>query len=103
MNTEVQLFKALGDPIRIEMVRRLAEGTSHTITSLSNGLKISRQGARKHIQILVDARAIQLEQHGRETKVILLKDTLDKGKAFIEKLEKQWDMRLEALRRYVEE
>lgn len=99
---EAQLFNALGDPIRLEMVRRLASGTSYTISSLSSGLHITRQGARKHIQVLSDAKLVQLKPEGRDTKVMLLKDTLDQGRAFIEKLEKQWDMRLEALKSFVE-
>lgn len=57
----VELFRALGDPTRLEMVLRLSSGRSQTITSVSNGLEISRQGARKHLQILVDAKVIKLE------------------------------------------
>ncbi len=99
---EVLLFHALGDPIRIEMVRRLAGGASYTISSLSSGLKITRQGARKHLQVLADARVVELKKQGRDTNVLLLKDTLDQGRAFIEKLENQWDLRLQKLKQYVE-
>lgn len=36
---------------------------------------------------------------GRETRVRLVPDALDQANSFIEKLERQWDRRLEALRR----
>ena len=97
----VDLFRALGDPIRLEMVQRLAQSEAHTITTVSKDLPITRQGARKHLQILVDARVISLSRKGRETQVTLLRDTLDQGKSFIAKLEKQWDIRLAALRDFI--
>lgn len=99
----VDLFRALGDPIRLEMVQRLASGKTHTISTVSSKLNITRQGARKHLQILVEAKVIQLKPKGRDTEVLLLRDTLDQGKSFISKLELQWDKRLIALRQFVEE
>jgi DNA-binding transcriptional ArsR family regulator len=96
------LFKALGDPIRLEIVRRLASGEPHTLSTVSRDLHVTRQGARKHLQILADAKVISLNPKGRDTEVRLLRDTLDQGKAFIEQLEKQWDKRLLALKEVVE-
>lgn len=99
----VSLFNALGDPIRLEMVRRLAMGQRHTISTVSQNLRITRQGARKHLQILADAKLVELKPKGRDTEVLLLRDTLDQGKIFIEKLERQWDKRLNALRKLVQD
>jgi DNA-binding transcriptional ArsR family regulator len=98
----VDLFRALGDPTRLEMVQRLARGGNHTITSVSSNLKITRQGARKHLQILEDAKVVSLKPRGRDTEVRLLRDSLDQGRSFIANLEKKWDLRLQALRRFVE-
>lgn len=99
---EAEIFRALGDPIRIEIITRLSSGKPHTISSVSDDLEITRQGARKHLQVLADAHLIMLVPRGRDTDVILQRKTLDKGKAFIAKLEKQWDARLEALRDFVD-
>jgi DNA-binding transcriptional ArsR family regulator len=98
----VEVFKALGDPIRLEMVDRLSSGASHTITSLSRGLKISRQGLRKHLQVLVDSDLVTLSPHGRNTAVRLDKRSLERSKAFITRLERRWEKRLEALRDHIE-
>jgi len=97
-----QLFRALGDPIRLEMVSRLSSGSSYTITIVSQELGISRQGARKHLQILADAHLVSFQEKGRETLVELKKDELMRAKEFIAKLEKQWDVRLEKLKNFVE-
>jgi DNA-binding transcriptional ArsR family regulator len=98
-----ELFRALGDPTRLEIVQRLSSGAPYTITTVSSGLKISRQGARKHIQILADAKIIYLEPRGRDTVVCLDREGLEQGKAFIAELEHRWDKRLEALRRFVDD
>jgi len=98
-----ELFRALGDPTRLEIVRRLSSGSSYTLTTVSTGLQITRQGARKHLQILADAKLVHLEPKGRDTAVILDRETLDEGREFIAKLEKQWDMRLEKLKKFVED
>jgi DNA-binding transcriptional ArsR family regulator len=97
-----ELFRALGDPTRLEMVRRISSGSPHTITTISSGLDITRQGARKHLQILADANVITLVPKGRDTTVSLERDTLEQGKAFIAELELRWDERLEALRQFVD-
>jgi DNA-binding transcriptional ArsR family regulator len=97
-----ELFHALGDPTRLEIVQRLSRGTFHTITTISQGLEMSRQGVRKHLQILADAKVITLKARGRDTRVQLDPQTLEQGKLFITELELQWDTRLEALRHVVD-
>jgi DNA-binding transcriptional ArsR family regulator len=98
-----EIFRALGDPIRLEMVQRLTRDRRCTISAISEGLGITRQGARKHLQVLADARVVALHPEGRDVLVSLETETLDQAKLFIDELEKRWDTRLDALRRFVEE
>ena len=98
-----ELFRALGDPTRLEIVQRLSTGQHHTISTVSSGLNISRQGARKHLQLLADVGMITLVPKGRDTTVVLKLAALDEGKAFITNLERRWDNRLEALRSFVDD
>ena len=98
-----EIFRALGDPIRLEMVQRLTRGSRCTITVISEGLGITRQGARKHLQVLADARVVALQPEGRDVLVSLEPESLDQAKLFIAELESRWDARLDALRRFVEE
>ena len=100
---EAAIYKALGDPIRLEIVKRLAAKSTCTIGELSTNLGVSRQGARKQLQVLVDADIVILEQRGRQTDVSLNKHSLQVARDFIAQLERQWDNRLEALKKYVEE
>ena len=99
----VEIFRALGDPVRYEIVRRLAQQDDWTISSVSRGLDQTRQGVRRHIQVLVDVNLIRLEPRGREVLVQLDAHGIAEAKAFIAEIERQWDRRLDALRRFVEE
>ena len=96
--TEAQVFKALGDPLRLRIVQRLSRGSHHTISTLSEHLGLTRQGARRQIQVLVDARILRLQPVGRETRVSLDTSTLETAREWIATLEQQWDQRLQALK-----
>ena len=98
----VQIFKALGDPIRLEIVKRLSNGSSYTMNNLSKDLGVSRQGARKQIQVLLSAKVVNLEPVGRETLVSLDLSSLELARTFISNIEEQWDQRLMALKNFVE-
>ncbi|MGP9799628.1 ArsR/SmtB family transcription factor [Rheinheimera sp. NSM] len=98
-----QLFKALGDPVRLQIVQRLSHGAALCMGELSKDLGISRQGARKQIQALVSAKVVQLHPVGREVKVQLDAAALAQGRAFIASLEAQWDQRLQALKQFTEQ
>ena len=97
-----EIFRALGDPIRLEIVQRLSRGESFTIGDVSADLGVTRQGARKHLQVLVEANMVKLEPKGRDVYVRFQTDSLDEAKVFIAEVEKRWDSRLEALRQFVE-
>lgn len=99
---EAEIYKALGDPVRLQIVSRLANGSPSTIGELSKDLGISRQGARKQLQVLVAANLVHLVPQGRQTQVTLDTERLVIARKFIAKLEKQWDQRLEALKNFVE-
>ncbi|HXH62441.1 MAG TPA: helix-turn-helix domain-containing protein [Fimbriimonadaceae bacterium] len=98
-----EVFRALGDPVRLEMVQRLTRREAATISVVSEGLGITRQGARKHLQVLADSGVVRLEPHGREVAVRLDAERLESARIFIEEMERRWDTRLDALKRFVEE
>lgn len=96
------VFRALGDPVRLEMVRRLSSGAPATVGTVSSGFGISRQGARKHLQVLADAGLVALSPSGRDVHVQLDAEKLEAARAFIAQLEAQWDARLQKLKEFVE-
>jgi DNA-binding transcriptional ArsR family regulator len=103
MAAVAEVFHALGDPVRLELVQRLAQRQPCTIAAVSSGLGITRQGVRKHLQVLADAKLVVLVARGREVHVQLDASAFEHARAFFDKLERQWDKRLEALKRFVEQ
>ncbi len=99
---DAQIFKALGDPLRLGIVKRLSDGSMYTLSGITEGLGISRQGARKQVQVLVAANIIHLTPDGREVKVELVISSLKSVKSFISDLENQWEKRLGKLKDFVE-
>lgn len=95
-------FRALGDPVRMEMILRLSAEEALTVGDLSSGLPVTRQGARKHIQVLADTRVVSLKQEGRTVKASLNKDVILSMRDWISSLERQWDFRLDRLRQFAE-
>ena len=102
MTNAAVVFNALGDPTRLTIVKRLSIGSYLTITQVSSGLNITRQGVRRHLQVLEDAELIHLKPMGRDVLVQLNPHTLEKAKKMITTLEQQWDKRLKDLKNFVE-
>lgn len=97
-----EVFRALGEPTRLELIQRLVREPKQQIGILTQGLDLTRQGARRHVQVLVDAKLIRLVPKGRDVWVELDPATLNGAKRFIEGLERDWDVRILALKRSIE-
>lgn len=59
------VFRALGDPIRLEIVERLARGGPSATGELLTDLGVSRQAAAKHLQVLEEAGLVVGKKNGR--------------------------------------
>ena len=66
------VFRALGDPVRLALVRELAQRNDQTLFELcmrliNLGHSLSRQAVAKHITVLRDAGLVELTTSGRTT------------------------------------
>src|SRR5689334_12719245 len=61
-----QVFAALGDRRRLSLVQRLSAGPA-SVTVLSEGSRITRQGVTKHLRVLAKAGLVQNRRRGRES------------------------------------
>lgn len=62
-----KVFKAVADPTRREIFNVLVvAGTALSLTQISGHFDISRQGITKHVDLLVDAGLVQIQNQGRE-------------------------------------
>lgn len=80
-----QVFSALADPSRRQVIGYLSARGSATATELTGELPITRQAVSKHLVALADAGLIECERKGRETRYQLTRAGTE------------WDERLGAL------
>lgn len=102
MTAEAEIFKALGDETRLAIVRQLLEMESAPISSLAQNLPITRQGVRKHLEVLEQAGVVALLPKGREVHASLQQQPLEAARLCLEQIERRWDERLAKLKRFVE-
>jgi len=61
-----EVFKALADPTRRELLDRLRADNGQTLNELCHRLAMSRQAVSKHLAILEDANLVATVRRGRE-------------------------------------
>ena len=96
-----ELFSALGDDTRLAVLARLGEG-SLSIARLTDGQPLSRQALTKHLLALERAGLVCHERVGRETLWSLRRQRLDEARAYLERMSRQWDARLDRLKSTLE-
>jgi DNA-binding transcriptional ArsR family regulator len=61
-----EVFKALADPTRRELLDQLFASDGQTLTALDARLPMSRFGVMKHLRVLEDAGLVVTRRRGRE-------------------------------------
>lgn len=61
-----EVFKALADPVRRELLDRLRARNGQSLGDLGDGLGIARQSVTKHLAVLEGAGLVVSEKHGRQ-------------------------------------
>jgi DNA-binding transcriptional ArsR family regulator len=92
------LFRALADPTRRAMIRRLA-GRDCTVSELAAPFDISLAAVSKHVKVLEKAGLIERTVRGRTHSCQLNRRALADARQWIEHYERFWNDRLDALER----
>src|SRR5690242_6994465 len=61
-----EVFKALADPTRRELLDRLRERDGQALSTLEEGFPMSRFGVMKHLRVLEEAGLVTTQKRGRE-------------------------------------
>ena len=96
------VFEALADPTRREVMRRLAEGGPATATELAGDLPVTRQAVAKHLATLAEAGLVTSDRQGRETLFSFTPQPLTDAVTWMPDVGAQWDDRLQALSQSLE-
>jgi DNA-binding transcriptional ArsR family regulator len=99
MNT---VFDALADPTRRLILDRLRMHGSLSVGEVAGPLEMTRQGATKHLDVLVDSGLVRVRREGRRRMHELDALPLAGVRDWLAPYEAEWDRRLERLRRHVD-
>ncbi len=93
-----EVFAALGDPTRLDLVARLARRGPATATELAGELPMTRQAVSKHLDTLYGAGLVDRAKHGREVRYTFVAGPLGDAAAWLADVGSAWDDRIARLR-----
>ena len=97
------VFTALADPTRREILDLLATHGHGTATTLAAALPVSRPAVIKHLAVLDRAGLVAAQRHGREVRYVVVPAPLAETAAWMARLAAEWDARLAAVKRIAED
>jgi DNA-binding transcriptional ArsR family regulator len=100
---QANIFAALGDPTRLSLVAKLIDGRPHSISSLTEGTKVTRQAISKHLSVLENVGLVSSLKVGRESLYELDPMPLESLQDYLAIIAAQWDKALHNLKVFVEE
>jgi DNA-binding transcriptional ArsR family regulator len=99
---KAQIFAALGDETRLQLVVRLSDGQLHSIAQLTADSSLTRQAVTKHLHVLERAKIVHSHRSGRESLFELNPQPLIDLKLYLEIVSERWDRALGRLKLFVE-
>ena len=101
-STPAPIFAALGDETRLRLLARLGSGESMSISRLTAGSGITRQGVTKHLRVLAGAGLVRGSRRGKESLWRLERRQLEEARRSLNLISRQWDESLGKLKLFVE-
>lgn len=102
MAVDNELWSAIGDPTRREMLDLLLASGGGTATSLSDRLPVTRQAVAKHLGVLERIGLVHATTSGRERVYTVDEDQLTRAVAQLSTVRDAWDGRLQRIKRMAE-
>jgi DNA-binding transcriptional ArsR family regulator len=97
-----QVFQALADPSRREMVERLSRGPA-SVSELAEPLPMSLPGVVQHLAVLEESGLVRSEKVGRVRNCRIEADALRRAERWISERRALWERRLDRLGDYLAE
>jgi DNA-binding transcriptional ArsR family regulator len=97
-----EVFTALADPSRRQILAALAANGPATATDLATRLPITRQAIAKHLALLADAGLVAAEPgERRRVRYRLRSAPMQVAQQFLAALARDWDRQLDALKSHL--
>ena len=94
MSTQIRLFHALADPIRLRIVEsmRLKE---RAVGEICQRVDIHQSGVSRHLSILAEAGLVQMRPDGQKRMYSLRKEAFDQLEVWMAGYRRHWEARLD--------
>jgi DNA-binding transcriptional ArsR family regulator len=97
------VFAALSDATRLAIISKLSGGGQPlSITQLTAGSELTRQGMSKHLRVLENAGLVSSIRVGRECRYAFTPEPIRELRDYLERVSAQWDDTLSRLKDFVE-
>ncbi|HET9277148.1 MAG TPA: metalloregulator ArsR/SmtB family transcription factor [Flavitalea sp.] len=101
METRRDVFQAIADPTRREIINLLA-GNTQNLNSIAEKFDVSRQAISFHIRILEECGLIVIRQKGRDRYCEAKLNKLGEVFTWVEQYHQYWDNKMNALDNYLD-
>lgn len=99
----MDIFQALGDKSRRNIIELLAKKGQLTSTDISNQFNISAPAISQHLKVLREARLVRMEKRAQKRLYKINPDAMEEIQKWIKKLTQMWDERFLALDKILEQ
>ena len=96
------LWSAIGDPTRRQMLDLLLSSSAGTATSLSDDLPVTRQAVAKHLAVLDRVGLVHATSAGRERRYQIEEAQFARAVAQLSAVGNAWDARLRRIKQIAE-
>ncbi len=101
MEARRDVFQAIADPTRREIIGMLARKTQN-LNTLAENFDVSRQAISLHIKILTECGLITVTQSGRERYCEVKLKKLNEVASWVDQYRQYWDKKLDSLELYLD-
>lgn len=98
-----QVFAALADPTRRQLLEALAQRSSASATALAEELPVSRQAVARHLVTLRESQLVASHRAGKEVLFSVCPDQLTATASWMTTLAATWTERLQLLKQQAEQ
>ena len=95
-------FKALGHPVRRQIVERLSSGTA-TVGEVTRDFGVSKPTISRHLRTLEEAGVVSRVIDGRTHRLALRPEALAEASVWIDRLRERWERLFDVVGEYLEE
>lgn len=102
-STNSDVFSAIADSTRRDLLLRLADGEERSVTTLLAPYAVSQPAISKHLRVLREAGLVRSRKAGRLMMYRIEASRLQQVHNWITHFERYWDQKLDALGDYLDQ